>query len=199
MTRPRDIVYPVFLQASQHATDDYWKFLIQELAYKSLPYGVYLDQRVSQLCSTTKTTRVTCSFAGVSSAVLHERLLEFFRALGMRSSREYVEQHAELRHLYTNQYPDWVSIKKKYVKELLLYNYVIALRAKYNLTHHQVKLLLSNIMLWFQFKLLNKFDVVFDAASCRILSIKDVRITKNGRIRLHRSLEQLQHPPSQHG
>jgi hypothetical protein len=67
---------------------------------------------------------------------------------------------------------EWVDIKKKNIKNSLIENYVIEMKQKYNLTENQMKKLLSDIHLGFQFKLLTNKDVEYDIENCKITNIQ---------------------------
>ncbi len=190
--RLNEILYPTFLQASKFAQDEYWIFLIQDLAYGNTPYGSFIDPEQSMVCSMVKGKRIYYIFDKLAAEKLFEATYDFFHEkLGFRSSFEYTQQNIKLRQMYTTQYGSWVDIKKKYIRELLLQNYTIDLKNKYGLSNHQMKLLWSCVTSWLQFGLLTKLDIQYDPVSCRILSIKDLFIDKKGHIRLNRDIEKI--------
>ncbi len=170
----------------------YWSNLFENLAYGITPYGIVLDTDAHTLTTHIKSVAHTCAFDNVDAKQCYRTVYEFLYTVAqIRSNRQHVLQNQMLANAYMNQTTAWLDIKKKYIKELLLYNYVIELTHKYRLAKYQMRLLMSNIMLWFQFKLLTKYDVEYDAVRCRIRHIKDLFITKTGQVRLNRSLDDI--------
>jgi len=182
------IIYPIFLEVFLLSDDDYWKHLIKDLAFNNTPYGLYIDADTQTICSILKGREFHfCFMDRTDVEVLYTELYDYFHnKVGIFSSKEYKENKN-----INVKYNSWVSIKKKMVKDLLIQNYVIELKHKYDLTLHQSKLLLSNIMLWFQFKLIKPTDIVYDSDNCKILQIQDLYISKSGRIHLNREFNQL--------
>ena len=185
MSPVREIQYPLFLEASHYVTDDYWSSVLQELSYGNAPHGAYIDREFDSICFPKNGKRNQFFFGETTDAVqISIECVNFIRNVsGMCSYSEYIQRHENLRELYST-FKDWNSIKKKHVRELMLLNYVIGVKNELDLTTHQMKILMSNVQLWFQFKLLAKDDVEYSTEMCKITSINNVTIAQNGIVRL---------------
>lgn len=192
MTRLHEIIYPIFLEASQYTSDEYWRYLIEELAYGNCPYGTYIDSEQYTIISILKHKTGQFYFSEHNGKELYPLLYDFFHnTLGFHSYQEYIQHHQDLKQIHNVIYSSWSDIKKKTIKDLLIENYVIELKHRYSLTVHQMKMLLSNIIIWFQFKILSNKDVLYDSETCKILQINDLYLTSSGHIKLKRDLSNL--------
>ena len=40
----KELLYPIFLECSQHADDTFWENIFEDLAYGKAPYGTYISK-----------------------------------------------------------------------------------------------------------------------------------------------------------
>lgn len=178
--------YPIFIESSQYTDDEYWRTIIQELAYGNAPHGFYIDREQESICSSKSKDKL---FFGeeTNAQTLFNNTVAFMKELGLCSHLEYIQRHKNLQEAYSPSL-NWMDIKKKHIRDALLCNYVIEIKHRLDLTTQQMKIFMSNLALWFQFKLLNKEDVEYDYHKQRIVKIRDVEILDNGVVCLKRNI-----------
>lgn len=186
--KKKEIVYPIFLQVSLHATDQFWMYLFEDLAYGICPYGTYFDNDV--LCCRFKNKEFNFQFTNKEPYVIYTKLYNILRTkLKLTSKIDKYNQRVNFyRLLEDKRSKQWVDIKKKNIKDVLIENYVIDMKLKYFLSKSQMKKLLSVIMIGFQFKLLNNKDVEYDPIIGKISNITGI-IIKNNKIKLSNTLD----------
>ena len=95
--------------------------------------------------------------------------------LGLLSHQDKLNKRIEFYNVEENIKAcrkDWSSIRKKNVKDLLIENYVIDMKNKYNLSIKQAKRLLSIIFIGIVFKVINSKDIEYSEG--RIQNINGV-------------------------
>lgn len=168
------IVYPQFLL---HTDDEFWRSVLVDLANANAPFGTVINHDTLSIYAIKSKDRF---FFGeiTDKQELQDKCIDF-----LRNSAEYTENY-EFAQEISVIYQQWVNIKKKYIRDIFIHNYVISLRKQLNLTVFQTRNLLASIMLWFQFKFLNKEDVNYDQETRRITCINGVDIKPDGIITL---------------
>lgn len=161
----RDIIYPVFLQCYQHATDSFWKNIFEDLAYGLTPYGTYIKQDF-----------LSCSFKDKEfsykidekkdSYILYNDIYNLLKnRLGILSHREKNKKRIDFNTVednIKNSRKTWSDIKKKNIKEILIEKYVIEMKNKYSLSINQAKYLLSIIFIALLFKIISNEEIHYN-------------------------------------
>jgi hypothetical protein len=184
-----EIKYPVFIEVSGFPTEQFWVVIFEDLAYGKCPYGTYFDGD-TMICCRFKNKEFHYKFSNKPANIVHDELYSIFQdKLQLISKTEQSNKSiAFTKMLDDKNGKDWIDIKKKNVKTMLLENYVIDMTSKYELSALQMKKLLSIIMIGFQFKILLNNDVNYDIEKGIIIDIKGVSI-KNNKIRLDNCIE----------
>lgn len=128
----KELIYPIFIESCQYTTDNYWKGIFEDLAYGQTPYGTFIlkdhltcnfkDKEFSYKITNQKSSR---DLFNDVYRLLHDKL-------GLISREQLLVKKAGL--VFTNAYKDWVSIKRKSIKDLLIEQYVLNKQKEYNLS-----------------------------------------------------------------
>jgi hypothetical protein len=171
------IQYPIFLQCIEFATDSFWRSIFEDLAYGVKPAGVSLDGIGIHIF--VDKLHFNFKFSETSPKELFDQITNlFYKKLNISPKSDKVRQQYNFYRLLQNtKYTDWSSIRKKNIKIILIKNYVIEKKEKYNLTVKQMKKLLSLITIGFNFKLITVDDIDYDPINNRIQSINGIVIS----------------------
>lgn len=156
----KEIVYPFFIECCKYTDDEYWKSIFEDLAYSITPYGVYINKNF-MVCN-YKDKEFSYKIQKKDPKELFEDICNIFRnKLGLLSRDEIIKKRNDIDNMKDDirNYTDWSSIKKKNIKEILIENYAINMRAKYSLSLAQTRYLVSIIFLAFIFKVLSADDI----------------------------------------
>ena len=171
----KSVLYPIFLEVCDYTTDSFWEFIFKDIAFGICPYGAYIDNNA--ICCKFKGKEFSYNFRDKSAQTIFKQLSNLLQTnLNIRSVSDIAKRKKYIHSYFETLQPKWAEIKKKSIRYLLVENYVLKLKNNYKLTHKQTKLLLSNIMIGFQFKLLSNQDVEYDYKHYEIVEIKGVVI-----------------------
>lgn len=177
----KELLYPIFEECSNLITDEYWKSFYEDLSFGKTPKCLYISN--DTICTTNKKKSFTYSFVNKEANVivkeLHTLILENTnlcsnkdlkkKKLDIEITRKKIEK--------TNKITKFSMIKSKNIKDLLITNFVIDMKHKYNLSWAQSQLLLSIISTAFICKNLTSQDVVYE--NNKIKSIKGLKFYSN--------------------
>jgi len=170
----KEIIYPIFLQVSQMATDSFWIYLFQDLAYGICPFGISIDN-YAVYCR-FKDKQFNYNFSGKSCQNIYDQLMHIFKnKLNILSKLDHLTKRSkfnEILQLISNK--QWKDIRKKNIKDILLENFVISLKYKYSLSNTQAQKILNSIIIGFTFKLISNTDVIYDPINCKIIDINGI-------------------------
>ena len=176
-----ELIYPKFLDASQYATNTFWKYIFEDLAYGRTPYGTYIVKNF--ICCNYKGKEFSYKIEEYKTGKeLYEELYSIlYNKFGLLS----FEDKQNLRNKFEKTQDEnlsitnstWNSIKKKNIKHLLIENFVIMIKKKYNLTMLQTRELLSYITIGLVFKTITSEDI--DYKNGKINSINGFSFKKN--------------------
>lgn len=176
-----ELQYPIFLDASQYAQDTFWKYVFEDFAYGRTPYGVYITKNF--ICCNYKDKEFSYKIDLTKSGKqlydeLYHILYNKFGLLSMEDKqilRSKFEKTRDESLLMNNL--SWGSIKKKNIKHLLIENFVIEMKKKFNLTIAQTKTLLSYIVIGLIFKTIETSNI--DYQDGHIKNIDGFKFDKN--------------------
>ena len=157
MTRG-EIVYPIFLQSSQYATDKFWEKIFEDLAYGVTPYGVYVtNTTINCKTKTGNMTSVIINFKNPKTTYT-EVYEMFYNVLGIMSPCERKSNCDKLNEKNVS-IETWSDIRKKNVKEILIEIFSIQMKKLYKLSVNQTRFLISIIYTSLLFKTLDTSDI----------------------------------------
>jgi hypothetical protein len=158
----KEIVYPVFLQCCQYATDVFWENTFEDLAYGKAPHGSYISKDF--LCCSYKKKTFSYKIENEDPKQLHDDVYDLLvNRLGMLSQREKAKKKIEFNNAQDKmreERKDWKTIQKKpKIRDLIIEQYVVRMKQKHNLSLKQMRYLLSIIFLAMMFKVITTKDI----------------------------------------
>lgn len=171
----REIGHPIFLEVAGLATDPFWKMLYQDFAYQTYPIGIQIDQHV--VLSTFKGQQFNYDFSAKMADEICSELTHLLRTKRkIYSKKDTLSQRDNFAHLRFQPVGGWRSIKKKNIKDILIENFIIRFRQKYNLTLKQSQLFHRFINIQFYFKRIVNENVHYGSDSCTIEQIDNIHV-----------------------
>lgn len=174
----KEIIYPIFLQCCQYATDAFWENTFEDLAYGKTPYGSYISKGF--ICCTTKKKKASCKIEKHNPKQMHDDVYNLLvTELGLLSQREKAKRKLEFQDLeeqLQESCQEWAKLRKKNVKKALIERFVIQMKEEHSLSLQQARHLLSAITLAMSFKVITPKDI--DYSDNMIHSIDGVTVKK---------------------
>lgn len=154
----------MFLECCKYTTDMFWESVFEDLAYGKLPYGTYISN--NSLCCSYKDRNFSYSLSEKQDPKqLYEDVYNLLsKKLSLLSQKDKIRKKIEFFNLEfdNDEYrKNWASIRKKNVQDLLIENYVIDMKKKYNLSLKQARYLLSKIYVGRILKVITSKDINF--------------------------------------
>tara|TARA_B100000073_G_C23739703_1_gene573344 strand:+ start:1328 stop:1996 length:669 start_codon:yes stop_codon:yes gene_type:complete len=183
-----ELLYPIFLECCKYTEDTFWKYILEDLAYGKTPYGTYITKNF--LCCNYKGREFSYKIdVSKNSETLYNEVYNvLFNKFGLLSNKDKIKKRELFditqQELDNQQKDNWNSIKKKSVKNILVENYIIDKKYKYNLTFKQLKKLLSIIIIGIIFKTITSSDIHYENSTIHDIdgfefSNKKIDITKD--------------------
>lgn len=164
MTIKKEILYPMFLECFQFTTDSFWENVFEDLAYGKTPYGTYINKNF--LCCNYKNKEFSYKIEKKDPMQLYNDVYNLLvKKLGLLSVRDKLNKKIDFNNIeedLKNTRKNWNNIRKKNIKDLLIENYVINMKNKYNLNVSQSRKLISTIFIGLIFKVFSVKDINYD-------------------------------------
>uniref|UniRef100_A0A6C0E0I1 Uncharacterized protein n=1 Tax=viral metagenome TaxID=1070528 RepID=A0A6C0E0I1_9ZZZZ len=164
MTIKKEILYPMFLECFQFTTDSFWENVFEDLAYGKTPYGTYINKNF--LCCNYKNKEFSYKIEKKDPLLLYNDVYNLLvKKLGLLSVRDKLNKKIDFNNIeedLKNTRKNWNNIRKKNIKDLLIENYVINMKNKYNLNVSQSRKLISTIFIGLIFKVFSVKDINYD-------------------------------------
>jgi hypothetical protein len=159
----RDIIYPVFLECCQFATDTFWKTIFEDLAYGKTPYGTYIIKDF--LCCNYKDKEFSYKIEHNDTTIIYNDVYSLLaKKLGLLSNREKVKKRLDFHDIedqLIESRKSWSNIRKKNIKDLLIEGYILEMKIRYSLSITQAKYLMSIIFVAMIFKVITAKDIQY--------------------------------------
>ena len=158
-----EIIYPVFLECCEFASDLFWENIFEDLAYGKTPYGTYINKNF--FCCSYKNKEFSYKIERKDPYDLYTDIYNLLtKKLGILSHKEKIKKrvdfdNTECRIKEFRQ--EWGNIRKKNIKDLLVERYVIDMKNKHSLSIKQAKYLLSIIFIAIVFKVITPKDIEY--------------------------------------
>lgn len=160
----KELIYPIFLQCCQFATDIFWENIFEDLAYAKCPYGTYISKDF--LCCSYRNKDFSYKIEQKDPNLIYTELYDLLSLkLGLLSQKEKVKKRKAFKDMEDDMKEtrrNWNDIKKKNIKELLIELYVTDMKNKHSLSLKQAKYLLSIIFIAMIFKVITSNDIVYE-------------------------------------
>lgn len=139
----REVIYPIFIECMEWAEDDpYWESVFENLAYGKAPHGTYITR--DNLCCAQKKNTFSYPIENKDSAEVYAEVYALLsEKAGLVSDAERLKRMAECE--VADKENDWISIRRKNVKDMLVEQFVIRMRKTHNLSAKQGEELLGVI------------------------------------------------------
>lgn len=187
----KELVYPIFLECCQFATDIFWENIFEDLAYGKSPYGTYISKDF--LCCSYRNKDFSYKIEQKDPEVIFNELYNLLsEKLGLLSQSEKVKKRKAFKDIENNMKDtrkNWNDIKKKNIKELLIELYVTGIQTKHSLSTKQAKYLLSIIFIAIILKVITNNDIIYE--NNRIQHIEGIDFIKK-QIIIKRDLYKLE-------
>jgi len=160
----KDIIYPIFLECCEHAIDNFWYLLFQDLSYGKTPYGTYINNNF--LCCAFKNKEFSYKIERKDIKQLHDEVYNLLtKKLGIASKKDNIKKQLELatfeEEIKENR-KKWANIRKKNVKDLLIEIFVTDMKNQHSLDLTQTRNLFSYIFVAMIFKVITSRDIHYD-------------------------------------
>lgn len=160
----KEIIYPVFLECCELATDTFWVNVFEDLAYGKTPYGTYIHKNF--LCCSYKGKEFSYKIERKDPELLYNDIYSLLtKKLGVISNKEKINKRVnfhETEYRIKEFGKEWGNIKKKNIKDILIERYVIDMKNKYLLSIKQAKYLQSIIFIALVFKVIVSKDICYE-------------------------------------
>ncbi len=173
------LLYPLFLRCCLYIVDPFWKYIFEDLAYNKTPYGIVVNE--DGLHSIIKHKEFSVLFEGKSD---QEIAFEVCKGLSEKLSILSQKDHIFRRNAYENAYDkvmksitSWNDIKKKRIKDLLIEQYVLKMKADFKLSMPLTRILYSIVFIGLQFKTITAKHIIYIEG--RITKISGIRFTSH--------------------
>lgn len=145
------ILYPIFLKLSAKAKDDpFWRYILEDLAYGSCPYGVYFQ--AGFLCCFLKHKEFSKK---VSDELTYEVVYDLLRnKAGILSEKNRYDAREKLLH---DEKPKLLT--KKMHREALIENFILEKGKEANISFAKLRNFNKYLMNLFFFKILTLEDL----------------------------------------
>ena len=164
MVVKKEIIYPIFLECCQYATDTFWINIFEDLAYGKTPYGTYISKDF--VCCNYKNKEFSYKIEKKDPEQLYNDVYNLLaKKLGLLSVRDKLNKKIDFNNIeedLKNTRKSWNNIRKKNIKDLLIENYVINMKNKYKLSVSHSRKLISTIFIGLIFKVFSVKDINYN-------------------------------------
>jgi len=164
-------MYPIFLKCIDYiGNDTFWKETFEELSYGNCYQGSYINKGF--ICSNVKGKEFIYKFIDKEPDRIYQDVIKLFKEkLNIMSKNDrkiLIDEFEEVeKNLKSIKNTDWVDIKKKSLKDILLQNFLIKTKKIYELSDYQLKKLYNSINLGLMLKSIKNTDIIYDNGEIR--------------------------------
>lgn len=172
--------YPIFKDCLEYANDDFWKLVFENLSNGKTPYGVFINDNT--IYSNYKKRGFSYHYNDKTSETIFNELKHILiNTFGLRTDKDLKLRTNNLqkirKELDVQNKKSWKSIKKKSLKEQLLFNYIMLFKNTHSLTHIETRNLLNKIQVMMLFKQITPDDI--NCKDGKIISIDNIEFDEN--------------------
>ena len=169
------LIYPVFLSCCEFSKDNFWKFIFEDLAYGNCPYGTYIIK--NYMCCNYKGKEFSYKIDPKKDPkIIYEDIYDILHnKFGLLSNKD-KKHNRELFFSKGKEDDEILTIKKKYIRLVLVEEFIENMTKKYKLPFKKMCELYSTIILGLSLKSINKNSIVIKDNS--IKSIEGINFTK---------------------
>jgi hypothetical protein len=187
----RELIYPFFIDCCEFTEDKFWKGIFEDLAYGIAPYGAFVSK--GYIICNYKDKKFMYHIKKKEPQELFTEVYNLFTTKLNVMSKEQILNRKETAELLHEVPVDWLSIKKKNYKDLLIENWALKKKNAYHLSISQTKYLISIIFLGLVFKVFTSKDIILQDGE--IDKIKGISFSPN-KVNVERDIYQIEFSPS---
>jgi hypothetical protein len=171
----REIIYPVFVDASKFIDDCFWKQIFEDLAYGYAPYGSYFSKGF--FCCSYKgkefSYKVESNDAQKIFMDVHHLLAN---RMGIASSHDRARKIQDFERLrdefHEIRNSKWNSIKRKTSRDFIIESFIVDMKKQHRLSDGEARKLNALISIGLLFKSISHKDIQY--ADGKIVSINGI-------------------------
>lgn len=156
-----EIVHPLFERCSDFTVDKFWKKTFSDLAKGKTPNGVYiykgslrLKGKPADSITFTETDDCRRTF---------DNIYQFLSAVcGILSPDDKLKQRHEFDSIEQENKRNWIDIKRKKVKDLMIESFAVKMKHKHSLSLKQTRCLISTICMGLLFKSISASNIILE-------------------------------------
>lgn len=168
----KEIKFPFLLTCCKYTNDSFWKNIFENLAYGQSPNGTYISNNFLR-CS-YKNKSFSYKIEDKNDKKLYEEIKNLFQIkLDIRSDCDKAFIIEKCLKEMKESISSWKNIKKKNIRDVIITEYVLKMKKKYNLSLEQSKKILSFVYLSMIFKTIKTSDIKYN--DYEIQSVKGIK------------------------
>jgi hypothetical protein len=183
MSARTKVQYPIFLEFTHHAKDEYWKLLYEDMAFGKFPAGTFVQN--NHFCCFSKGKEFSVALTPKNFSVFTQVHSLLSNDLGIRSEKEKNVMKENVLLSQTAKDP------KRLIKDISLTSFIIKKGGAFRLPDHIICKLFSLFIVGFMFKTLLLKDVVF--CGNEIQDIRGFSFAEK-KVRISKSILELKKP-----
>lgn len=177
MSTTAHVLYPIFAQCAKYTLDPFWKEIFMNYSMGKFPKNVKYDgDKHSLHIKLQKNTNWEIFVLPKDEIALYKFLkLHMQKNLNIYSTRD-IQARTNAPNVSNPQekVECWKQIRSKNQKDILIINYVIAMRKLYKLSQSEYKQLFSLINLGIQIKSISSDDIKYNPSEKKIENIENI-------------------------
>lgn len=157
------LVHPIFLQCCEYLTDPFWLYIFEDLAYGKCPYGIVLQD--SSVCCILKNKEFVYHYQDKAPQDVGNELCNIFahkmNLLSLCDHQRFRVQCQNDIKRYMDHLANWNDIKRKNLRFLLLENFTLQQKDKWNYSMAFARKLYSLIFIGMQFRTILSKHIIY--------------------------------------
>jgi hypothetical protein len=168
-----EILYPVFLEASKHTEDLFWKQIFEDLSYGVSPYGSYFSKGF--FCCSYKGKEFSYKVEGTDSVKIFEDIHGLLaNKMGVTSSNDRARKIQDFERI-RDEYQEirnskWNCIKKKTSRDFIIENFIVDMKNLHSLSDSEARKLNAIINIGMLFKTITHKDIEYESGKIRAIN-----------------------------
>lgn len=152
----KTIVYPIFTKCAEHCKDDFWKQLFEDLAFSKTPKNIAILSQQIVCTNGKKSCSKLCQsydFSQKTSTQIYEELIPFlqnnssiFSIKDLKRKKKVIQDLK--KELQEQRSQKWQQIKNNNLKKILILDFVIEMKNKYNWDWNNGKNFLNYLLIY---------------------------------------------------
>ena len=180
------ILYPIFLSCKEHCEDPFWSNVFEKLSFGITPhFSICIDDKKKEIFSNNKNKKFFFSFANIKDSLfLYNEIKNLFTNVSNILSKK--DRLAILQDVHSDNriFESWKDIKKKTIKDYLIYRYIKRMKKIHKYDSDQTKKFAKKLYSALYFEKISSKNIVLDIdkKGTYISEIDNINFRENGNI-----------------